>query len=63
MGPLKLRKVQSESGDVEKEEKLKIIDVAGGTGDISFRILNKARKDSLACNKHSFLILSYRIIC
>ena len=25
---------------------LKVIDVAGGTGDISFRILNKAKADS-----------------
>ena len=25
-----------------KEEKMKIIDVAGGTGDIAFRIYNKA---------------------
>lgn len=43
IGPLKTRKVLNDNGDVEKEEKLKILDVAGGTGDISFRILNKAK--------------------
>jgi ubiquinone/menaquinone biosynthesis C-methylase UbiE len=41
-----MRKVLNDSGDVEKEERLKVLDVAGGTGDISFRILNKAKQDS-----------------
>jgi len=32
-----------------KSEPLKCLDVAGGTGDISFRILDKAWKDSPEC--------------
>jgi ubiquinone/menaquinone biosynthesis C-methylase UbiE len=46
IGPLKTRKITNEKGETVNEERLKILDVAGGTGDISFRILNKAKKDS-----------------
>jgi ubiquinone/menaquinone biosynthesis C-methylase UbiE len=49
IGPLKMRKVLNEKGEVVSEAPLKIIDVAGGTGDISFRILDKAKKDSPGC--------------
>ena len=35
-----------DSDGTSREEKLKIIDVAGGTGDISFRIWEKARHDA-----------------
>lgn len=43
IGPLRSRKVEI-NGET-KEEPLGILDVAGGTGDISFKILEKARKD------------------
>ena len=46
IGPLKPRKVLDEAGKVVKSEPLRCLDVAGGTGDISFRILSKAKKDS-----------------
>lgn len=45
IGPMKPRKVLNEKGEIIKEEKLRILDVAGGTGDISFRIYDKAKKD------------------
>lgn len=41
IGPMRLRK-----NDDGTQEPLKILDVAGGTGDISFRIHDKATKDS-----------------
>ena len=45
IGPLRMRKVTDEkTGQVIKEEPLKILDVAGGTGDISFRIHEAAVK-------------------
>jgi len=47
IGPLRMRKVLNERGEVIDEQPLKILDVAGGTGDISFKILNKARQDSI----------------
>ena len=46
MGPLKPRRVLDEQGKLVKSEPLKCLDVAGGTGDITFRILDKAWKDS-----------------
>lgn len=46
IGPLKPRRVLDESGKVIGTEPLRCLDVAGGTGDISFRILDKAWKDS-----------------
>ena len=54
MGPLKHRKVLNSDHEVVEEVPLKILDVAGGTGDISFRILNKARKDVPAAGSKSF---------
>ena len=46
IGPLKPRKVLDDKGVVISSEQLRCLDVAGGTGDISFRILDKAWKDS-----------------
>ena len=46
IGPLKPRKVLDDKGVVISSEPLRCLDVAGGTGDISFRILDKAWKDS-----------------
>lgn len=53
LAPLKMRKVLNEKGEVIKEEPLRILDVAGGTGDISFRIYDKAIKDSPGCRYYS----------
>ena len=46
IGPLKPRKILDDKGVVTSSEPLKCLDVAGGTGDISFRILDKAWQDS-----------------
>jgi len=46
LGPLKPRKFLDEEGRVIRTEPLRCLDVAGGTGDISFRILDKAWQDS-----------------
>ena len=46
IGPLKPRKILDAEGKIIRSEPLKCLDVAGGTGDISFRILDKAWKDS-----------------
>ena len=46
IGQLRMRRVLNEQGDVTGEEPLKVLDMGAGTGDISFRILEKARKDS-----------------
>ena len=43
IGPLKKRKILDENLEVVESVPLKILDVAGGTGDISFKILEKAR--------------------
>ena len=45
IGPLKKRKILDENLEVVESVPLKILDVAGGTGDISFKILEKARQD------------------
>lgn len=47
MGPLRHRKIFNEKGQSIQEVPLKIIDVAGGTGDISFRIHDKAKKEAM----------------
>ena len=47
IGPMRTRKVLDERGMVKAEEPLKVLDVAGGTGDISFRIHEKARAESV----------------
>jgi len=46
IGPIKPRKWYDEEGKVIKTEPMRCLDVAGGTGDISFRILDKAWQDS-----------------
>ena len=46
IGPMRTRKTHDDKGLLISEEPLKILDVAGGTGDISFRIHDKAIKDS-----------------
>ena len=46
IGPLKPRKILDDKGNVISREPLRCLDVAGGTGDISFRILDKAWQDS-----------------
>ena len=43
IGPLKRRKIMDENLEVIDTVPLKVLDVAGGTGDISFKILEKAR--------------------
>ena len=42
IGPLKPRKNLDDQGKIVSTEPLRCLDVAGGTGDISFRILDKA---------------------
>ena len=46
IGPMRFRKVYDEKGVIKAEEPLKALDVAGGTGDISFRIYEKASKEA-----------------
>ena len=46
IGPLKPRKTLDAQGKIVSTEPLRCLDVAGGTGDISFRILDKAWQDS-----------------
>lgn len=46
IGVIKPRKVLDPQGKVVSTEPMRCLDVAGGTGDISFRILDKAWKDS-----------------
>ena len=53
IGPLKHRKILNEEFEIVDEVPLKILDVAGGTGDISFRILEKARRDSPSAGSKS----------
>jgi len=45
IGSLKRRKVFNEKRELVEEVPLKCLDVAGGTGDISFRIFDKAKED------------------
>jgi len=47
LGPLKGSKVRDEkTGEVTGYEPMKVLDVAAGSGDISFRMLKKAAEDS-----------------
>ena len=46
MGPFTMKKVLNDKGEVVSQEPLKILDMAGGTGDITFRMHAKAKKDS-----------------
>jgi ubiquinone/menaquinone biosynthesis C-methylase UbiE len=50
---MRMRKVTDEKGAVIGEEPLKILDVAGGTGDISFRMHEKAKSEATAGSKES----------
>lgn len=45
IGALRRRKIFDENRELVDEVPLRCLDVAGGTGDISFRILDKARAD------------------
>ena len=45
IGPLKMRKVMNSQNEVVDEVPLKCLDVAGGTGDISFKLLTKAKSE------------------
>ena len=58
IGPLKRRKVLNADYEVIDEVPLKILDVAGGTGDISFRMLDKARRDEPAAGSKSYLVIA-----
>jgi ubiquinone/menaquinone biosynthesis C-methylase UbiE len=51
IGPMRMRRITDEKGAVIGEEPLKILDVAGGTGDISFRMHEKAKSDSVSGSK------------
>jgi len=44
IGNLRMRRVKE--GDSFKDTPMRVLDVAGGTGDISFRILEKAKQDN-----------------
>lgn len=47
IGPMRMRKIVDEKGQTKAEEPLKFLDVAGGTGDISFRIYDKAKSEAV----------------
>ena len=47
MGPLKMKKILNERGEITREEPLKVLDMAGGTGDISFNLLAHAKREAL----------------
>ena len=57
IGPLRRRKILDENLEIIDEVPLKCLDVAGGTGDISFRILEKARRDDPSAGKPSVDII------
>ncbi len=44
-GPFDMKRKFNEQGEVIEEKPFKILDVAGGTGDISFLMLQKSRRD------------------
>ena len=52
VGPMRMRKITDEKGQVTGEEPLKMLDVAGGTGDISFRVHEKAVKEAVGSKLH-----------
>ena len=60
IGPLKRRKVLNDKYEVVDQVPLKALDVGGGTGDIAFKILEKAKQDDPSskskCNQSSGLI-------
>ena len=57
IGPLRRRKILNENLEIIDEVPLRCLDVAGGTGDISFRILEKARRDDPSAGKPSVDII------
>ena len=57
IGPLKRRKIMNDKGEVIDSVPLKALDVAGGTGDISFKILAKAREDDTSSKDPSIDII------
>lgn len=47
IGPIKRRRLLNDKNQfTEESEPLKVLDVAGGTGDISFKILQKSKDDN-----------------
>jgi 2-methoxy-6-polyprenyl-1,4-benzoquinol methylase len=59
IGALKPRKILDEDGKIICKEPLKVLDVAGGTGDISFRILDKAWLDNPDCKYKVLLFILF----
>jgi 2-methoxy-6-polyprenyl-1,4-benzoquinol methylase len=45
IGPIRARRSLAEDGSF-KFDPMAVLDVAGGTGDISFKILEKSRRDN-----------------
>ena len=52
-------KILDEDGKIIKKEPLRCLDIAGGIGDISFKILDKAWQDSPDCKY--FIIINFNI--
>ena len=52
IGPLRRRKVFNDKREQIDEVPLRCLDVAGGTGDISFRIFEKAKADQPLGSKY-----------
>ena len=61
IGPMRMRKITDDKGQVViGEEPLKMLDVAGGTGDITFRIHEKAAKESVGSKHYQVFTLLFR---
>ncbi len=58
IGSMRTRKITDEKGIIKGEEPLKVLDVAGGTGDISFRIYDKAKSEAVGSNTFTNNLLS-----
>lgn len=54
VGPLKMRKELDDKGQLKASHPIKVLDVAGGTGDISFRIHEKAKAEAVGCKHWRF---------
>lgn len=57
IGPLKRRKIMNDKHELINTVPLKALDVAGGTGDIAFKILAKAREDDPSSKEPSIDII------
>lgn len=57
IGSMRTRKVTDEKGNIKGEEPLRVLDVAGGTGDISFRIYDKAKSEATGSKYYQCLQL------